>query len=80
VTPEGERVPVLSATAFIKKGDEITIDVGATLDPKMLSFSRSKLYVDCNCKKASYKGYDVASMYCDLSTVALELIGFTIRA
>jgi hypothetical protein len=77
VTPEGERVPVLSATTSIKKGDEITIDVGVTLDPKMLSFSKSKLYVDCNCKKAICKGSVAASMFCDLSTVALELIGFT---
>ncbi len=39
VTPEGERLSVLSATAFIKKGDEISIDVGATLDPKICSAS-----------------------------------------
>lgn len=70
-------MPVLTATENINNGDEITIDVGVTYDPKLLSFKSTKLHKKCNCNKANCRGSVESSFSCDLSTIAQQLIGFT---
>ena len=56
VLSSGEKVPVLTATAPIKAGDEITIYVGTCFDPKLLPSPKANPMRTCSCGKPQCKG------------------------